>query len=48
MTDNLIDMARARRVRALNSLDGSRRERPRKTRLFSSIFAAQQRPPVAA
>ena len=36
MTNNLIAMARARRLRALNALEGPRRTRPYKTKLFSA------------
>ncbi len=34
MTDNLVIIARARRLKALGALDGPRRARPIKTRLF--------------
>lgn len=34
MTNTLTEMARARRLRALNALEGPRRTRPYKTKLF--------------
>lgn len=36
MMNSLADMARARRLRALDALDGPRRTRPHKARLFGA------------
>lgn len=48
MTDSLIDMARARRLRALSSLEGPRRERPWKARIFSGTRFARGQAILAA